>query len=287
MAVSVIIPVYDRQVEAHRAAASVLSQQGVELELIMVDDASPAPLRLEPTLAADRRLTLLRRERNGGAAAARQAGVAAAKGQWIAFLDSDDMWRPGKLAAQLAFAEAALAAGAPPLTAFVTGFRQHEGKTGRFRDRVPVDSTNAEDFASGCWFAPGSTALVHRVAFDAAGPFDDRLRRLEDLDWFFRLALAGGGVRTIEGIWADIHVARGFVQANLDAAVALLRRKWLDDDSASKLPASTRDAMSAYLWLELASSHMYAGRRLPFLSAIGRSLHFRPRLRMPLRDWWR
>lgn len=100
--VSVILPVYNRPASLGDACRSVLDQSYRDLELIVVDDASTEDLAPVLSDIADPRLVYLRRDTNGGAAAARNTGLAAARGRLIAFQDSDDIWLPGKLARQVA-----------------------------------------------------------------------------------------------------------------------------------------------------------------------------------------
>lgn len=104
--VSVILPVYNRSRSLVTACQSVLGQSYRDLELIVVDDASTEDLAQIIEDLNDQRLRYLRHEINGGAAAARNTGLAAAKGRLIAFQDSDDMWLPGKLERQVALLDA-------------------------------------------------------------------------------------------------------------------------------------------------------------------------------------
>ena len=96
--VSVVIPTYNRTESLRRAAASVLAQTYANLELIIVDDASDVPgAQAVAEALDDPRVRFVRREVNGGAGAARNTGVEAAKGDLIAFHDSDDEWLLDKL----------------------------------------------------------------------------------------------------------------------------------------------------------------------------------------------
>ena len=97
MRFSVIITTYNRAATVTRAVQSVLSQQGVELELIVVDDGSTDQTPLVLSEVNDPRVHTVRRE-NGGMSAARNTGIARASGDWIAFLDDDDVALPGWLA---------------------------------------------------------------------------------------------------------------------------------------------------------------------------------------------
>lgn len=102
--VSVVMPAYNASKTVARAIKSVLSQSHGQLELILVDDCSADNTMqiLQGFAAADDRVRLYRNEKNSGVAQTRNRGVAEAKYDWIAFLDSDDYWEPEKLERQLA-----------------------------------------------------------------------------------------------------------------------------------------------------------------------------------------
>ena len=102
--VSVVIPCYNAAAFLERTLQSVLDQTHRDLEAIVVDDASTDGSGAIVDLVArrDARVRILRRDRNAGTPGApRNDGVAAARGEWIAFLDADDLWHPRKLELQL------------------------------------------------------------------------------------------------------------------------------------------------------------------------------------------
>ena len=100
--INVIIPVWNRAPTVKGAIDSALSQQmsDAKLEVTVVDDGSTDAIG-DALAGYGDRVTVIRHDRNRGAAAARNSGVVAAKGDYVAFLDSDDVWLPGKLHAQL------------------------------------------------------------------------------------------------------------------------------------------------------------------------------------------
>ena len=103
--ISVIIPIFNRANSVAKAIKSVLSQelpQGCSLEVVVVDDGSSDEPEQQLASFGDR-IRLVRHATNLGAAAARNTGCETASGEYIAFLDSDDWWLPGKLVAQLTF----------------------------------------------------------------------------------------------------------------------------------------------------------------------------------------
>jgi glycosyltransferase involved in cell wall biosynthesis len=98
--ITVIIPVYNRAESVIRAVESVLSQTYSPAEIIIVDDGSDDDPGESLSRQNDIRLKIIR-QKNTGVAGARNAGIKAASFDWLAFLDSDDWWQPGKLAAQV------------------------------------------------------------------------------------------------------------------------------------------------------------------------------------------
>lgn len=104
MKVSIVMPAYNAGHYIEAAVRSVLNQTYTDFELIVVDDGSTDSTEeiVRRLSGADTRIVLLRNEKNSGVSASRNAGVARAKGEWIAFLDSDDLWREDKLEKQLA-----------------------------------------------------------------------------------------------------------------------------------------------------------------------------------------
>ena len=97
---TVLIPTRDRPGPLKQALGSALGQRGVELEVLVIDDGSEEPVSQLLEASADSRARVIRLN-GGGVAAARNAGLAAARGEWVAFLDDDDSWHPDKLRAQL------------------------------------------------------------------------------------------------------------------------------------------------------------------------------------------
>src|SRR5262245_42460362 len=96
--VSVIIPVYNRQALGERALRSALAQGVLGMEIIIVDDGSQPAFVLPADLSTLPQIRLLRHETNRGESGARNSAIAAASGEWIAHLDSDDYWLAGSLA---------------------------------------------------------------------------------------------------------------------------------------------------------------------------------------------
>jgi glycosyltransferase involved in cell wall biosynthesis len=99
--ISVVLPTYNRASMLAVAVQSVLAQTFADLELIVVDDGSTDETPGVLEAIADPRLVRLRSDQQRGAAVSRNAGIGAARGEFLAFQDSDDEWLPGKLERQL------------------------------------------------------------------------------------------------------------------------------------------------------------------------------------------
>ncbi|HUR40802.1 MAG TPA: glycosyltransferase family A protein [Verrucomicrobiae bacterium] len=133
--VSTVIPCYNAATFIERALASALSQEGVDVDVIVVDDGSSddSVARIRALGRLEPRIQLLSFSSNRGAAAARNAGIERASARYLAFLDADDWWRPNKLARQVEMLKAQRAALA------YTGVEVHDER-GRAlgRRRVPT-----------------------------------------------------------------------------------------------------------------------------------------------------
>src|SRR2546426_2534703 len=103
MQVSVIVRTYNRAYAIRDALESALKQSYHDFELIVVDDGSTDHTSEVVQSFCDERIRLVRHERNRGVAAACNSGISAARGEFVAFLDSDDIWKPSKLERQVDF----------------------------------------------------------------------------------------------------------------------------------------------------------------------------------------
>lgn len=99
--ISVVIPAYNREVTIAYCLQSVLKQTYTKFEILVVDDGSTDTTIEKIKQIVDKRIRIIRMPKNGGAQAARNLGIQKAKGQWIAFLDSDDYWLLDKLEKQV------------------------------------------------------------------------------------------------------------------------------------------------------------------------------------------
>ena len=189
--VTVVLPTYNRARTLPRAIASVLNQDYRNLELLVVDDASSDDTAAVVAAIADPRIRYIRLPKNGGASHARNAGLAEAKGAFIAFQDSDDEWLAGKLTKQV---QAAKAAGDPAVTVFhpkiVVG-KDERARYGRHRVCcMPAIEPGERDFIQlihATNLISPQALLISREAFHRAGFFDEDLVNNED--WAYGIEL--------------------------------------------------------------------------------------------------
>lgn len=183
--ISVVIPTRNRRQLLGRTLATVLSQQDVEVEVIVVDDASTDDTQAWLQELDDPRVVVVRNLERSGVAEARNSGLAHASASWTAFVDDDDLWAPTKLAAQLAAAQVDNAewvlAGAVVLGA---GLQVHAVQRVVARDRFLA-------LLLGHNVVPGgaSGVLARTEVVRAVGGFDTALRIMADWDLWIRLAL--------------------------------------------------------------------------------------------------
>lgn len=183
--VSVIIPTYNRAKLIGRAIASVLNQTYQDFEIIIVDDASSDNTVEVVNRFNDERIRYIRHDQNRGAAAARNSGIKMARGEYIAFQDSDDQWLPEKLQKQMRVFENAPA----DVGVVYTGFWRIEGekKTYILSNKITRKEGNIHGQLLKGNFVTIHT-VVKRECFKKAGMFDEHLPSLEDWELFIRIS---------------------------------------------------------------------------------------------------
>lgn len=221
-AVSVIIPAYNAGKTIALTIDSILAQSQPPLEVLVVDDGSiddtaaiaeayPEPVRVI-------------RKPNGGPASARNLGARLAKGEWLAFLDSDDLWLPRKLERQLALAD-------DPKTAIV--HCPAVDSTYHVPDYLDFDALWRQNLII------NSSVLMRRAAFEKLEGFDEdrALISVEDYNMWLRVAAAGWQIRTCQqklvrytrGIGLSSQLER-FVKAQVHNVYAIGKKLNLDDE---------------------------------------------------------
>lgn len=278
-----IIPVYDRPAALNRALASIADQSKLPAKVIVVDDASSWQPVLDPECVRRLDIELIRHKKNRGAAAARNTGLRSAETEWVSFLDSDDFLLGDSLEKRWQMVEQRLQDRANEATIFGCGWIDFVGDGRAIGLRWPLPSTSRRDFASGCWFSPGSCVMINRTAaVQAAGFQDEALQRFEDFDWFLSLALEGFVLEVLP--IAAVSVERQRVQRpdRIEMAAMSVVEKWRRRLSEKIL----LDRIESYMNLEIAAAHYFGGSKLQAIARLAASIVKVPRLSLQLSPGW-
>lgn len=262
--IDVVIPVWNRAHVIGRAITSVFSQDlpaaDWSVHVLVVDDGSTDDLAgaLQPF---QQQVRVIRHDANQGAAAARNTAIAAAGGDLLAFLDSDDVWLPGKLARQMtAMREYGWEASCTAYLLSRPGTRDH------ISPRRSSGLIELEQMAWGCFFSPGSTLMCRRSLFDEVGWFDTGLSRLEDWDWLLRLVRA----RPLGFLAEPLARIEPSMGGQVGEVFPALNRLW--QKHASGLTPRTRRHFAAALDIERAAALYRSGNSTAAIGPLSRSL---------------
>jgi GT2 family glycosyltransferase len=156
---------------------------------------------------------------------------------------------------------------------------------GALETRMPTSGSTLADFASGCWYCPGSTLMLAKQAFDIVGPFDTTLRRLEDFEWFLRFSRAGGRIVSAPVIGAFIAIGRRAGYRNVRQASAKILKDY-STRGHSPLPIPIQRRLRAWLHVEQAAAARNDGRYITMAYHVAASVILLPRRRIALKDWF-
>jgi glycosyltransferase involved in cell wall biosynthesis len=268
--VSVVLITRDRPAKLEGALASLRDQSYPALELVVVDGSQESVEPLVRRHAGDLPVTYCRDD-GTGAGAARNVGMRAATGTYVAFLDDDDRWLPRKVERQVETF-------APDVGTVYTGqFTVRDGE--RVGGRTPsLSGWVTEELLRGTACSPTSTIMVRRTLIEETGGFDERFPVWEDREWYVRLSQHG----TFQPVPAQL-VHRGLgdydqltddFEAVRDVAYPLFLEK--HRKLAADYGRSCERALVASLSRMAASSGIAAGRYAEARRYILRSLRHDP-----------
>ncbi|MEW6676328.1 MAG: glycosyltransferase family 2 protein [Pseudomonadota bacterium] len=240
--ITVGLTCFNAEQTIERALRSALDQDWPDLEVVVVDDASTdgSWAVIQRCAARDSRVKAARRAVNGGAAATRNTILEMASGEFVAFFDDDDESVPERVRVQfealrayeVAHGAVLLACYASGARLYPNGYAMHAAAIGS-RPEVPHGEMVADYLlfnsrAKNMFFGAGTPTcalMARRATFEAVGGFDSDLRRVEDVDFAVRLALAGGHfIGTVAPLYRQFATvsADKTPGKNLDAELALL-----------------------------------------------------------------
>ncbi|SFM93127.1 Glycosyltransferase involved in cell wall bisynthesis [Formivibrio citricus] len=202
---SIVLPTHNRAELLQRAVNSVLGQKFRDFELVIVDDGSSDGTREWLASLAEDRIRILRHETPRGASAARNTGIRAATGEWIAFLDDDDEYWPEFLERHHALIQQHPEAGW-----HWSGIRRHfwhsDGQV-ECRDQVWLEADTNKRYLT--QLAASYGLLIRKTLLEQVGGFDESMPVAEDLDLLFRLETAGHIGMPVPEVLLNIHLHAG------------------------------------------------------------------------------
>ena len=182
--VSIIIPAYNAETTIKRTIESVQRQTYADYELIVINDGSTDGTSKIVRQIIDPRIKLFSYE-NGGLPVARNRGIERAKGEYIAFLDADDLWTPDKLEKQLAVLEANPEAGVVYSQTYCIDRQEN---LLYYCDPIHFEGNVLKELLLTNFLHNGSNPLIRQRAIETVGKFDSNLKSSEDWDYYLRLA---------------------------------------------------------------------------------------------------
>ncbi|HEY2990149.1 MAG TPA: glycosyltransferase family A protein [Candidatus Binatia bacterium] len=190
--VSVIIPAYNTAAYIRETLDSVFRQPCPDYEAIVINDGSPDTEELERALEPYRDRIVYINQENRGPGGARNTGIRAARGRYVAFLDSDDFWEPDYLAAQLAVLEADVTVDVVYPDAIYFGDTTDNGR--RFMELTPSEGEVTFESLVTQTCNVMVSVLARRDTVVRAGMFDESFKASEDFDLWLRIVKQGGRI---------------------------------------------------------------------------------------------
>jgi glycosyltransferase involved in cell wall biosynthesis len=182
--VSVIIPAYNAMKYLPKALGTVLNQTFTDFEVLIINDGSSDNIITWISSITDPRVRLINQP-NKGVSEARNTGIVQAQGEYLAFLDADDMWRPTKLEKQVEYLNNYPSVG---LVYNWTEFTDEKGEATGVKVLSQMEGNVWEEMLVNDKISNGSSVMIRRICFEKAGLFDPNLTILEDRDMWLRIA---------------------------------------------------------------------------------------------------
>lgn len=253
---SVVIPTYNRAASAAAAVRSVLAQTDGRWECLVVDDGSTDGTKAALAGFTDPRLRFFWNQKNRGQHACRNQAIREARGEWIAFLDSDDLFLPGRLEAL-----AKAIASRPSAGFWFTNAYVH--RWGRLIGRLFDPARSIPEGKVPGWYAVGDRWLpyvttmvcVRKAEFAKTGFFREDLRILEDTELYARMFAGGLEVGVVREPLAVRFIHEGQITRNHERdfleSMEALKNSGAPADAAAAHRARIAREVAGYLWKSL------------------------------------
>ena len=246
--VSVIVPAYNTASYIGETLDSVLAQTFLDYEVIVVNDGSPDTPKLESAISKyENRIRYVKQE-NRGLAGARNTGTRLAQGEFVVFLDSDDIWLPDFLAGQLKFFEEHPSLDMACADCIFFGNTEMQGKSWQSLDPIE-DPVTFEKVLPTHGGAFASFTLLRKQTVLKVGDFDESLRLLEDYHYWLKFLYLGGRMSYLRRVLGKRRVHSESLTYNQDVVVphamnALRRLLETSLDPASREAALVRQEIA-------------------------------------------
>ncbi|WP_252107144.1 MULTISPECIES: glycosyltransferase family 2 protein [unclassified Halomonas] len=215
---SIVMPVYNGAATLDATIASVLAQRQASFELIAVNDGSrdASLARLEAWQAQDSRIRVID-QANAGVSAARNQGASASRGEWIVFLDADDLWHPDKLLAHERFHQQH-----PQVSISYAGIAflpsdAHAFADARAWSTVPTGPVTLERVLGENPVCTSSNIVVSRQTWEQSGGFRIGMNHAEDQEWLARCVSQGWVLQGIAEVLVGYRMSEEGLSVNLEA----------------------------------------------------------------------
>jgi glycosyltransferase involved in cell wall biosynthesis len=284
--VSVIIPLFQTERFIAEAIRSVQAQTYEDFEILVINDGS---FDAGPAIARainDPRLHVLDQE-NRGLAGARNSGIRNATGEYLAFLDADDLWRPKKLERHVAQLESDATIG---VSFCASALMDDDGRLLGLQQRPRNSNFDVDHIFCRNPVGNGSAPVIRREVFDSVAYFDDKLQRAcwfdesfrqsEDIECWTRIAVAGGWrFAFVDEALTLYRVSRLGLSADIEKQIATWRRfRSKVAQYAPELNARVGDLAEAYQLRYLARRSIQSSRGDVALKLIMHALKMHPRI---------
>jgi glycosyltransferase involved in cell wall biosynthesis len=262
--ISVIIPAYNTAPFIGETLLSVVGQTFTDFEIIVVNDGSPDTPALEEALAPFRARIRYIVQENRGLSGARNAGIAVARGEFVAFLDSDDAWEPDYLEYQLAELRSR---GLAVVYANATTFGDPLRSGRLFMDMHPSSGEVTIESLVAQTCNVMVSVLARREALVKAGLFDESLRSSEDFDLWLRVIKSGGTIGYHRKPLVRSRLHRGSLSANGVSMCQHIVRVLDKTAKEMKLTPAERELIARRRGDFAALQRLHEGRRAFFAGA--------------------
>lgn len=273
--VSVIIPTYNRASTIRKSIVSVIDQTYQNIEIIIVDDASEDDTEAIVKNINDSRIIYIKNAVNKGVATSRNIGIKNAKGEFIAFNDSDDIWMHDKLEKQMLIMEE------HPECLLVYCAFQRRNLNGEL-ERIPATEDKLEDLQGDIFLKllhkntiSTQTMLFRRECFEKVGLFKEGMRALDDREMALRVAYLNN-IFYIDEVLVHVFVSENSINLpeknyidHYEANIQILNTFWDKIDDNDKLKSFLLTAEYYLQNMSLDKVYIYTKKILPFISEQG------------------